>query len=830
MNFYTNVFQRGDYIYLREVNDGVKKSSRIQFYPTVWINGQLKASEEWKTLFGESVYSFKPGTIRETKKYIEDNKTIVGREVYTPPGYQYQFIAENYKKKIEWNKKNLSVYIIDIETKAENGFPEPKYATEELLLISVKDQNSGMMYTFGRNPFSTSIENCKYIHCESEESLIRSFLSWWASSYPDILTGWNSVYFDLTYLYNRIVNVLGENIANKLSPWGFVYQREETVGTRTDIKTSILGVSCLDYLDLYKKFGPRAVKESYKLDHIAYEELKENKLENPEPVFRDFYRLHWNTFCEYNIHDVNLVDRLDNKLKLIDLAITMAYEAKCNFEDVYSPVKTWDVITYNYLNDRNIVIPIKKYSQKVSFEGGYVKNPLRGKHNWVASFDLDSLYPHLIMHYNISTETIRPVTFNVDIEGLLNKEYDFSEAYANNLSVAANGCCFSREERGLFPTLMDQYYEERKVYKKEMLAKKQEYELNPSEELSNEISRLNNMQMAIKILINAFYGQLANAYSRYFDLRLARAITLSGQLSIRWVANDINKFMNDTFKTPDKDNVILVDTDSVVVSFESIVEKMCAGKDVNQKISYMDKISDNIIQPLISRSYDDLYNYMNAFEQKMHMKRENLIDTMVSIEPKNYVMSVYNSEGVQYKEPKLKIMGLQMIKSITPTILKPKLKDSLKIILYGNEVELQNYIFNYKDEYLTFSPEDIAFPRGITELSKYANDTTIYGKGCPIHVRGALLYNHYLKMNKLTHKYPIIKDGDKIKFLYLKTPNSIYEDCIGFIDKLPEEFDLHKYIDYNLMYEKTFQDALSNTVKPLGWCTEKKLTLEDWFE
>lgn len=830
MKFYTNVFQRGNYLYVRGIDDGTRFSERVEFYPTVWINGKIGAAEEWKTLDDQPVFTFKPGNIRETNQYIEENKDVHGRQIYSSPGHAYQYIAEQYTNNISWDRSKIVVYSIDIETEAEGGFPDPKTASEEILLISVKNQNTNKIITFGRKPYEPKQENVRYVHCESESSLLRAFISWWGSDFPDIVTGWNTAFFDLTYLYNRICNVLGEDIAKKLSPWGFVYQRDVQVGSKTDTKTNLMGIACLDYLDLYKKFGTYSAKESYKLDHIAFEELGEKKLENPESTFRDFYLLHPELFISYNILDVELIHKLDNKLKLIDLVLTLAYESKCNYEDVFSPVKMWDVIIYNYLNDRRVVIPIQKVSKKSAYEGGYVKDSLVGKHNWLISFDLNSLYPHLIQQYNLSTETITPHRLSVTVDDLLNKSCDLQLAYENNLSVAANGCCFRKDIRGLLPTLMELFYNKRVQYKKEMINQKKLYEETPDPHIKNEIARLNNMQKAIKIAINAAYGALANIYCRYYDIRIAEAITLSGQLSIRWIANRLNDFMNETMKTDNVDRIVLIDTDSIVLCVEDLIEKVCKDKSIEEKIAYMDKISEKIIQPFIDKSYQELAEYMNAYEQKMVMKRENLIDRAVIVAKKNYVMSVYNSEGVQYHEPKLKIMGLQMIKSSTPTALKSTLKESLKKILHGSEQDIQEFISDYKDEFMNHTPEEIAFPRGVSDLGKYTNASMIYSKGTPIHVRGSLLYNNLIKKHKLTHKYPVIQDGEKIKFLYLKMPNPIHEDVIAFIDKLPEEFDLHNYIDYNKMFEKTFQDAIQNVVEPLGWSTEPKSTLEDWFE
>ena len=827
---YTNVLQRGNYLYVRGIENGRKFATKVDFRPTIWVQGKLAdATDKWQTLDGQDVYAMQPGTMYDCKQFIDKYKDVHGFAIYESPGHAYQYIAETYRDEIVWNRDDLTVFTIDIETETEYGFPEPATAGERILLITIKDTRHNNIVTFGLHPFVNDMANVEYRHSADESDLLKDFIVWWQQNYPDIVTGWNSSLFDLTYLYNRMCRVLGESVANKFSPWGHVRQREIDFGGRKALKTYLGGIASLDYLDLYKKFTYSA-QESYKLDYIAQIELGERKLENPGSTFKEYYQNHWQTFVKYNIRDVELVDRLDDKMKLIDLALTIAYAAKVNYEDVFGPLKTWDVIIYNYLNDRRIVIPPRKGEVKEqAFEGAYVKDPLVGKHNWCVSFDLNSLYPHLIMQYNMSPETITDKRFDVSVDKLLEKACDLSSLTDLDYTMAANGWCFKKDVRGLLPIQMERYYNLRLTYKKKMIEAKQQYQKTKDDKYLKDISRYTNLQMAMKILINSAYGVCGNVAFRYYDRRIAEGITISGQLSIRWIANKLNEFFNKTLKTNDVDRVVLIDTDSVVLTLDDLITNVCPDKSTADKIKYMDKIAEDIVQPFIDKSYEDLADYMNAYEQKMQMKRENLVDTMISVSKKRYVMSVYNSEGVQYDEPQLKVMGLQVIKSSTPAVIRAKLRDSLKAILYGSERDVQKYIDDYRTEFNKLAPEQIAFPRSISDVSKYRNTTSIYTKGTPIHVRGALLYNHHVKKNGLSSKYQSIQEGDKIKFLYLKVPNPIREDCIAFLDKLPAEFELTSYIDYRKMFEKTFEDAVENIIEPLGWSTKPKATLEDWF-
>jgi len=813
------------------VEDGRKFAHKVDFRPTLWTSSKVAdASGKWKTLDGQTVYTIQPGTMYDCKEYLETYGDVHGMSVYESPGHVYQYIADNYKGEVAWDSNNISVFTVDIETETEYGFPDPASANEAILLITVKDTRHKKVVTFGSKPYESKRSDCKYIYCTNEQQLLKEFMIFWQQNYPDAITGWNSSLFDTTYLYNRLCRVVGETLANKLSPWSQVSQRNVEFMGRTSLKTYIAGIASLDYLDLYKKFTYSA-QESYKLDYIAWVELGERKKENPGTSFKDFYTNYWDQFVEYNIHDVELVDRLDDKMKLMDLVLTMAYDAKVNYEDVFSPVKTWDIIIYNYLNDRKIVVPPRKGGTKSqAYEGAYVKDPLVGKHKWACSFDLNSLYPHLIMQYNMSPETITSTRLDVTVDKLLKKEIDLSEAVKHNYSMAANGWCFDNRERGLLPTLMQLYYDRRVIYKKEMIKAKQMFEETKDPKWKRDISRLTNLQMAMKILLNSAYGACGNTYFRYFDMRIAEGITISGQLSIRWIANKLNQYFDNLLGTDGKDRIVLIDTDSVVLSLEDLVSKIYGDNpDTEKVIKFMDKIAEDKIQPFIDESYDELASYMNAYEQKMQMKRENLADVMISVSKKRYVMSVHNSEGVQYKEPQLKIMGLQMVKSSTPAVIRDKLKDSLHTILKGSESDVQKYVADYRAEFAKLSVEEVAFPRGISDVAKYHSESTIYSKGTPIHVRGALLYNHHLKRLGLDKQYPLIREGDKIKFTYLKKPNPFAEDCISFVDKLPPEFNLTEYVDYNIMFEKTFEDAVQNILDSLGWSTEPKATLEDWF-
>ena len=827
MEFYTSVNPIGDRIFIRGVETGKRYQRKLEFSPTLYVTS--KKPSKWKTLEGAFVDEVNPGTIKDTREFIKRYDGIQGFDVYGNSNYAYQYISDNYSHDVNWDMEQIKVFTIDIETSTENGFPDIKSANEEVLLITVKELQTKRIITFGSKTYVNPREDVIYVNCKDEQELLKQFLSFWSKSHPDVITGWNTDFFDMPYLIRRIERELGDGESNKLSPWGFVNERKTFIKGNEEIHYDIVGIAQLDYLELYKKYT-YSKQESYRLDYIAGVELGDAKKENPGDSFKDFYTNHWQQFVDYNIHDVELVDKLEDKMRLIELHLTMAYNAKINFEDVYSQVRMWDTIIYNHLRKKGIVIPAKSHSGKdAQFEGAYVKDPIIGLHKWMASFDLNSLYPHLIMQYNISPETLTSEKISVSVEKLLNKEIDTDYVKRRDLSLTANGWTYRKDVKGFMPELMETMYKNRSKFKKQMLGIEQEYQNDKTKvHLLKEISRLNNLQMAMKIALNSAYGAMGNQYFRYFDIRMAEGITLSGQLSIRWMANKLNAFLNKTLKSEGKDYVVAIDTDSIYLTLETLVEKTCAGKTDEQKIKFMDKVCDDVFQPFIDSGYQELADYMNAYSQKMQMKREVLADKGIWTAKKRYILNVHNSEGVQYAKPKIKVMGLEMVKSSTPAVIRDKLRDSIEVILKGNQADLQNYITEFRKEFDKLPVEEIAFPRGVNGLKQYAG-SPIYSKGTPIAVRGALLFNHYVKKKGLDKKYQPIRDGDKIRFVYVRKPNPFQEDVIAFSQELPPEFNLHSYIDYDKQFEKTFLDAIQIIIQSLGWNATEQSSLEDFF-
>ena len=831
MKFYTNISRVGNYILAREIDGDERREVRDVYSPTLYI--PTNKETKFKTLKGSPVEAIQPGDMSDCKDFIEKYSGVSGFQVYGNSDYVYQYIGEKYGDDYDFTK--LVIAHIDIETTCEDGFPDVEDPQEGIIVITVSF--NGVKYVLGHGDFEiTTGEN--YQCFDSEAELLKSFIDIWVANMPDIVTGWNIKFFDIPYLVNRINRVLNEEYAKKLSPWWKIRQKTVQRMNRDHIVFQLTGVSVLDYLDLYRTFT-YTNQESYRLDHIGHVELGEQKLSYEEfENIREFYKKDFQKFVEYNIRDVELVEKLEEKLKLLELAVALAYSAQVNYEDVFSQVRTWDAIIYHFLRKQGIVIPQKKSGKKdTQYAGAYVKDPIVGKHDWIVSFDLNSLYPHLIMQYNISPETLVDMSedsrFGIGVNRILSGECEskLNDLKSTGNSVAANGTCYRKDVQGFLPALMEKMYKDRKMFKKKMIECEKQKQKDPNNtQLDYDIAKYNNFQLVRKIQLNSAYGAIGNEYFRYYDVRMAEAITLSGQLSIRWIINHLNDFLNKTLETEDVDYVVASDTDSVYLTLDGLVRKFLPNETRKEKIvDFLDKSSNKILQPFIDKKYSELFNLMSAYDNKMVMEREVIADVGVWTAKKRYMLNVHDSEGVRYEVPKMKIMGIETTRSSTPAIVRQELKKAISIVLTGTEDEIHEFIANFKTKFFGMDPEEIAFPRSVNGLNRYRDSMSIYKKATPIAVKGSLLYNHFLKKMKLDKKYSTIMDGEKVKFIYLKEPNPIQEPVVSFISSIPKEMDLHRFVNYNKQFQSSFLDPLENILSVVGWSSEKRNTLEDLF-
>jgi DNA polymerase elongation subunit (family B) len=840
-NFYTNVQVTSGKILYRGVENGRRVKRRVDYHPTLYVPSKDKT--DYTTVKGEYVAPIKPGTIRDCRDFVKRYEGVENFKVYGNQRYEYAFLSEQFRNEITWDRNLINVCNIDIEVASENGFPEPASASEEIVSITMKSAKGFVV--FGCGDYVPQAANVRYYKCQDEIDLIKQFVSVWESWDIDIVTGWNIKFFDIPYLVNRITKVLGEAWAKRLSPWGILNERTVNIMGKEQVCYLPLGVALLDYIELYKKYDPKGQQqESYKLDNIAHVVLKKRKIAF-SGTLHTLYKTDFKTFIDYNIRDVELVDELDEKLKLIDLALTLAYDSRTNYEDVFAQTRMWDQLISNELQKTNVVVPpSERRSKSNAFVGAYVKDPIIGRHRWIASFDLDSLYPHLIMQFNISPEALvepedytpemrKILASNPSIDALLTKQIDTSGLVNDAVTLTPNGQFFRIHKQSFLAKMMEEMYNDRKVYKKKSLDAKKLLETIPENEtekryeVEKDIAKFHNLQLAKKVCLNSAYGALGNEFFRFFDVRQAAAITTSGQLAIRWIERKLNEYLNKVLKTQDKDYVIASDTDSIYLSLDELVRQTIGetSGDTKSTIDFLDRVCEAKIQPFINKSYTELAGYLNAFRQKMSMKRESLADTGIWTAKKRYILNVHNSEGVQYAKPEIKVMGLEMVKSSTPSACREKLKEVIEVIINQDERAVQDFVEKFREEFKTLPVEDIAFPRGMHSLNNYIGQTD----RLPIHVRGAMIYNALVKQKGLEKDVPLITQGEKVKFIMLKEPNILQSNVIAFPQTLDERLGVHCLIDHNTQFEKSFLDPLRIILDCIDWKAEPVATLASFF-
>ena len=835
MKFYTNCALHKGRVLLRGYENGERFQREAYYQPYLFHSTNERSP--FKSIDGKNVKKKYLDNFGEARNFLNQYSGVGGMQIYGQDAFLYTFLYDTYPGEVKYNKDHINIVNIDIEIAADAGFPSIELADKPITAITVFF--NGIYYVYGIAPYNNSRDDVIYYNCETEYKLIQQFLKDWQKFDPDIITGWNVEEFDIPYLINRFTNIVGEDTAKRLSPWNWIYEKRILKTGQEKLLKSPLGVTILDYLALYRKFT-YTMQESYRLDHIASVELGDRKLDYSEfGSLLELYKHDYQKFIDYNIKDVEIVQRLDDKLGLIDLVFALAYDAKVNYIDALTSVKMWDIIIHNYLMDKNIVVPRKSNTKgkERQIVGAYVKDPQVGMHEWVCSFDLNSLYPHLIMQYNISPDTFAGhVGVNLTIDDILDgalKEPDIQDkVIRENVTVAATGFLFNKNKRGFLPELMDKMYEDRKMYKGKMIEAKKQNESNPSRELEREISRLDNMQMAKKIQLNSAYGALGNDYFRWYDIKYAESITTSGQLSIRWIEKKINQYLNKLLKTNNHDYVIASDTDSIYVGLDRLVKFSYEDPSSVPKekiVSFLDKVCREKLEPYIDKCYEELAQYVGAYDQKMKMKRECIADKGIWTAKKRYILNVHDNEGVRYKEPQLKIMGIEAVRSSTPAACRDYIKKTLNVIMQKDEDSVIDFIDDFRKKFHRMSFDDVAFPRGVKNLQKYIDAASVYKKATPIHVRGALIYNNLIKEKKLDNRYQAINNGDKVKFSYMKLPNPLHENVLAAPNGIPEEVDLDRFINYDLQFDKGYLEPIRTILDAVGWRTEKTQTLEDFF-
>jgi DNA polymerase elongation subunit (family B) len=835
--FYTHVHQYRGKMLVRGYDDnGFRVHRQIPYSPYLFIPAKPGQQTEFRSLQGQPLNRMRFGTIKEAREFVKEYEGIENFNIFGSTDWVPMYIYDSYKGAIEFDPEKISIGILDIETGKQEGGINPKNPNAEITAISLR--KNGKTVTFGFKDFNPPSEDIAYNKCDHETQLLHKFLDVWEEFDLDVVTGWNVDFFDIPYLVNRITLLMGADQAARLSPWGLMDERLIILRGKEEQVYVPLGVTILDYPHLYRKFSKDKNAEDWKLNTIANKELSVKKIDYSEydNIF-ELYLQNPQKFYEYNVVDVDLVDKLEQKLGYIKSVFHLAYDAKTNYTDTLATVKPWDVIIHNYLLEKGICVPPKepKHMNR-DLVGGYVKEVKPGVYNWVMSFDFDSLYPHLIILLNIGPDTYAGKGFlpgwSVDsaLAGKLNHK---DIAKGQDLAVGANLAMYKKDKQSFLAHLMESKYSDRAHLKDEAKKYKnlanQETDPAKKKEYSNLSAMYNGRQLARKEQLNSAYGALTNLWFRWFDLDNAEAITMTGQLAIRWMERAVNGYLNKVLGT-NKDRVIAIDTDSIYVTFDDLVNKVFPNGGDPQKITdFLDKVSKEKIQQVINKACLEVFEYLNAYKPALKMKRETIADRALWTAAKNYMLNAYDIEGERFKEPELKVTGIKAVMPSTPQVVREAMKKTFKILMTGNQEELHDFINKFRSEFVGKPFNEIAMPRGVKGLEKYHDAASVYKSATPIHVRASLVYNKLIRDFNLISDYEQIYSGDKIKFGYLKVPNPCRENVIAVLNALPKEFGLDRFIDYDLQFRKTYLDPLNDIIAVAGWTTEKKATLDDFF-
>jgi len=848
--FYTCIERKMNTLLYRGYDeDGQKIYTTYRFRPVMYLESK-DANAKWRSLDGLPLEPMRFDSMSECRAFTKSYEEIDSFKIYGNDRHIPAFIQAEFPNEIKYNPKKIDVVSLDIECKSDNGFPEPSAADQEITAIGLKSSRLDHYIVWGLkhyDPSQSSVPHLKkqFKQFDTEAELLLDFIQWWSDplNVPDVITGWNVRLFDIPYMVNRISRVLGQDYAKRLSPWNYVEQKAVVIKGKENYLYNVYGIQQLDYLDLFKKFAANTygAQESYRLDFIAEVVLGQNKIDYSEyGTLTELYDKNYQKFIDYNIVDIELIERLEAKLGLITLAFTLAYFGGVNYSDTLGTVAIWDSIIFRKLHSRKIAIPPNSRSFKTDYAGGFVKEPHIGRHEWVMSFDLNSLYPNLIIQYNMSPETIVPHMKVPELQHFGEDKILESEkvwAPSDNLAVAANGACFRRDKQGILPEIIEELYNQRVLIKRQMLDYEQEAETTDKNSqryhtLQIEIDRASNRQMCLKILLNSLYGAAANQYFRYFNLDIAEGITLTGQLAIHTAENAVNDYLsNALIDVSPKDRIIASDTDSIYINLSDVIQK-CAPKDPHE---FLIKFGKEALEPVIRAAYENMSRKTNSYKNTMVMKVEKISSVAIFTAKKRYILNVLSSEGVKYSEPKIVMKGIEAIKSSTPKICRDEFKKIFKILVTSSESAIQDEVSKFREEFDLHPIEKMAFPRGVSDIIKWTQKVGVngakvpYKSGTPINSRASIMYNTLIKQLNLTQQYRLIRGGDKIKYIYLRKGNPTRENVIGFIDVLPTEFELHRWVDRDLLFSKTFSDPLQLVLNAVHWKAIPVASLEDFF-
>ncbi|ASD52034.1 DNA polymerase [Pseudomonas phage PspYZU05] len=899
MKFYLTVDQKGSSIIERYIEDGVERIKETEYEPSLFIHSNVPT--EYKDIYGKYVTKRKFSSMREASDYSKRNQDV-GVETLGMDDYKLAYLSDEYRAFIDYDESMIRICNVDIETTSPIGFPDPKAALHPIDAITHYDSIDDKFYVFdllhspygnvtewsidkARLPESEGgdevpesiLERVVYMPFYDEQELLLEYLNLLNEKPPVVFTGWNIEGFDIPYIYQRIENVLGRSTALRMSPIGSVRTKLVTTQYGEERLQIILGgISVLDYMELYKKFS-FTNQPSYSLDYIAEAELGVGKLEYEGPISKLRVNNH-QRYISYNIIDVERVRQIDDKRNFITLSLSIAYYSKMQIQSVFSPIKTWDAIIFNSLREDNLVIPENKSHVVQSYPGAYVKEPVPAAYKYVISCDLTSLYPSIIRQVNISPDTL---VGSFAVHPILDYVNKVAPRPSDIYSCSPSGYMYDKTKVGVIPAEVTKVFNQRKDWKKKMLASKRntecikramqentntDYGMNKvldfnvdfneeTLELLNllSISELQQLEKAAKkntvkcdtnqinrkLLINSLYGGLGNVWFRYYDLRNATSITLFGQCAIQWIERKINEYLNGVVGTTNHKYVIYGDTDSVYICIDPLVNKVGEHKfrDTNHLVDFLDKFAAEKLEPAIDTAYREMCEYFNNKEHLMFMDREAIAGPPLGSKglgglwtgKKRYALNVWDMEGTRFASPELKIMGLETQKSSTPKACQVALKECIRRMLQEGEASLQEHFKSFEKEFRELEYKSISAVSSANNIAKYDVDG-FPGYKCPYHIRGILTYHRAINGTYA----PRIADGDKVMVLPLRDQNPFNDLCIAWpsgsdIDPSIRQ-NVLDWIDYSKLFEKTFVKPLAALTEACKIDYEKRGSLLDIFD
>lgn len=813
-------------IYHKYIENGKKKLEIVTPELDYYVRTKESNMED---VFGKPVIK-KIAKDRDNLKSIENSNVGVYENDIN---LELKFLNRKYYKDIlRLDLNDFKICKIDIEIESPDEFPEPTQAKHPINLITISYDNK--YFTFGNKEYTgNKVKNFAYI--ENEERMLEKFIWFFRKQKFDIICGWNSKLFDVPYLINRCKKL--DINYNKLSPFNIVREKS------SNKEYTIVGVSHLDYMKLYKKFNYEP-RESFSLNAISLEEIKEGKLDF-EGTINNGWEVNWNRFVEYNIQDVILIDKLDKKLRFIELALSICYDSLIPFESVFSTLPMHTGYILKYLHRKNKVMPIKGEDDDNILPGGYVF-ATKGLHKYIISFDVESEYPHMILRYNIGLETLKKDP--EDVEGLIRtplSKYKTWETASGKIKIG--GIYYDNSRKSVLAEITQKLFNERKIFKLkekicslrvESLSEKEiSKKINKSQDeldiLLNEIEAedgnkdyYHTRQWTRKIQLNSLYGAVANKHFHFFNIYNAITITLGGQTLIKFLADNINDYLKNYYlknKKLKNDIIVLIDTDSIYMQLDELIDKLnLEFNDYKDFLKWANEFCSKILNPFFKKILNiDAKKY--DVDSIINFKREKIASEMIVVAKKRYVINVIDNEGKEYKEPKLNSKGIEIVRTDTPLFCRNKIKDTIKeIFRVKDNDKTEEYMKNIRKEFEIADIEKIAFPSGISDYKKYAKPTKkyfkdglTYQKGTPIHNRAAINYNYMVEKYGL--KKQKITNGTKMRYIYVNPNNELHTNIIGFVGNYPKEFKEKFKIDYDLQWEKSFQNVIQRLFDSIGW-------------